>query len=84
MRDRGLLCGVLAAGLPDHPQCFFHEDFTLGPVALHPLLYGSVPHGLALLVQGSVRSLAVNGHVLVVYSVIGARAVVSAVSGLRL
>ena len=84
MRDRGLLRGVLAAGLPDHPQCFFHEDLTLGPVALHLLRDGPGLHGLALGIQWCVRSLAVDCHVLVVYSVIGARAVVSAVSGLRL
>ena len=84
MRDRGLLCGVLAVGLTYHPQCLFHEDLTLGPVALHLLRDGPGLHGLALGIQWCVRSLAVDCHVLVVYSVIGARAVVSAVSGLCL
>ena len=43
-----LLGGVLAVGLPDHPQCLFHEVLTLGLLVGHPLAYGLVVHGQAL------------------------------------
>ena len=50
--NQWLLCGVLAVGLPDHPQCLFHEVLTL-PHAV--ALQRQAVQCLALVVQRSVR-----------------------------
>ena len=78
--NQWLLCGVLAVGLPDHPQCFFYVLLAL-PVVV--LVDGLLVPGLALCVQGCVRTFVVDCHVLVVQDVIVTGAVASAVSGLR-
>ena len=49
--NQWLLCGVLARGLPDHPECFLYVLLAL-PVVV--LVDGLVVPGLALGVQGCV------------------------------